>query len=313
MIYNKRQDNNPPKLPHLDRREQTVYPVLESGKIAEIISEKCSCAPHCDTFGNGKHTVFLLPEAAGVLESMISYGRRSPMNVKEQKFIGLGHFFDGGDDSVNIVVSHFIQVFTTNRTSVSAGNLGPDGEYNPGLDFLEYYRNEYLEYEKKCNTDAFGKQVDPFLDYGTSEFVLEGHTHPDLGVFWSSTDKESGRARAGKKPVCIFVCDPVRKQMLGCVGSGFENAKVVVCKRQQTVNNIPEGNEKAPDSEKVQDSSIKDENITVLPKKSFDELCVIAGAYLTEHGYTGKLKCRKNFKGEKVISFKMTAKEKKGK
>ncbi len=312
MIYNKTKEN-PPTLPYRNHTGQTVYPVLKSETIEEIIKSDCGNVYVCDKFGNGRHTVFVLPEAYSQLVSMISYGRRSPMNVKEQKFIGLGHFFDGADGCVNIVISHFIQIFTTNRTGISAENLGPDGEHNPGLDFLNYYREEFLEYEKKCNTDAFGKPADPFLKYGASEYVLEGHTHPDLGVFWSSTDRKSGKARAAKKPVCIFVCDPVRKQMLGCVGSEFENATILAFSRAQNVTSYALDKEKSKnkDVEKTKEpEKYKAEKELTLQHGSdgFDGLCAAAGAYLTKHGYSGKLKCRKNLKGERVITFKMTAK-----
>lgn len=90
-----------------------------------------------------------------------------------------------------------------------------------------------MKYEKNCNTDAYGKTVDPFLKrYGSSEFVLEGHTHPNLGVFWSSTDRISGSARAASSPICIFVCDPIRRQMLGCIGKEFIPAQVIVYERK---------------------------------------------------------------------------------
>lgn len=305
MIYNRKR-TNPPTLPFRKPEEEKKYAELSCEEIMEIIKEKCGSTAFDESYGDGEHTVFFLPEAADELKSMVSYGRRSPMNIKEMKFIGLGHFFKAKDERVSIVVSHFLQIFTTNRTSVSAENLGPDGEHNPGLEFLEYYRNEFLEYEKKCNIDAFGKQVDPFLSYGASEYVLEGHTHPDLGVFWSSTDRKSGMARAAKKPVCIFVCDPVRKKMLGCIGSGFENARVIVVKRQQSeVHDVKEKSEKCEKEEKL----VKEEKCVLCSHegRELDELCTAAGAFLAKSGCRGKLKCRKSIKGGRVISFKMTA------
>ena len=137
----------------------------------------------------------------------------------------MGHFLVDDDGNVITIISHIIEIQTMNRNPVGASNLGPNGEYNPGLDFLEYHREEFLRNESKFNTDAFGYQVDPFLKLcGPSEFVLEGHTHPDLGVFYSGTDKVSGAARAASSPVCIFVCDPIRKKMLGSIGKDFAEA-----------------------------------------------------------------------------------------
>ena len=105
------------------------------------------------------------------------------MNMLEQKFIGLGHIFESGDGHHIIVVNHFIEIHTTNRTSVTAGNIGPNGE-TTALDLVGYYREEYLEKEAEFNTDENGNMIDPFLTgAGPSEYVLEGHTHPDLHVF----------------------------------------------------------------------------------------------------------------------------------
>ena len=95
--------------------------------------------------GKGQNKVIILPEAFQELKVMISYGRRSPMNFKEQKYAGFGHLFSDKNGSSVTVVSHFIQIHTMNRNPVGASNLGPNGEWNPGLDFLEYYREEFLE------------------------------------------------------------------------------------------------------------------------------------------------------------------------
>ena len=67
-------------------------------------------------------------EAMQELTSIISYRRRSPMNVNEQKFGGYGHFLRNPAGGMIAVIKHFIEVPTVNRTPVSAGNLGPNGE-----------------------------------------------------------------------------------------------------------------------------------------------------------------------------------------
>lgn len=228
------------------RREQAprTYPVLSAQKIAEIIESKCGNVCVAERHGKGRNKVFFLPEAYQEYKMIVSHGRRSPMNLNEKKFIGLGHFLVGEEDTVNIVVSHFIEVLTTNRSAVSASCLGPRGEANPGLYFLEYHREEFLRHEKQYNQDAFGGMVDPFLKLcGSSEYVLDGHTHPDLGVFFSGPDKANGAARAAASPVCVFVCDPVRGQMLGCVGKRFDSAEVIVYDRVQAASQTEEPEE----------------------------------------------------------------------
>lgn len=196
------------------------------------IETQCGAVYVKQTHGSGKHTVIFLPEAADELRAITSYGRRSPMNAKEQKFMGYGHFLKDGDGFL-VVVSHLIELQTKNRTAVSASNLGPNGTWNPGLDFLEYHYTEFFALEKKYNLDAYGKPVDPFLSaFGGSQFVLDGHTHPDLGAFYSGPDRENGRCVAAAKPVCIFVCDPVRREMLASVGKDMEPARVMVYGRK---------------------------------------------------------------------------------
>lgn len=221
----------PPPLPGKRIRRTREFPVLDAKAIESMIRKNCGSVEAAECHGKGKNRVYILPEAFQEYKVMVSYGRRSPVNCREQKYIGLGHIFSDGFGGTNIVVVHFIEIPTMNRSSGSASNLGPNGEANPGLDFLEYYRNEFIENERSYNRDAFGAVVDPFQEYGASEFVLEGHTHPDLGTFWSRTDRVSGAARAAKTPICIFVCDPVRQEMLGAVGKSFEPARVIVFDR----------------------------------------------------------------------------------
>lgn len=221
-----------PALPVCPDEASRAYPVLDARKIAELIESKCGSVAVAECHGKGRHSVFLLPEAFQEYKMIVSHGRRSPMNRNEKKFVGLGHFLDGGEGAVNIVVSHFIEIPTTNRSEVSASNIGPDGEANPGMKFLTYNREEFQRYEKRYNLDAWGAEVDPFLGLcGTSEYVLNCHTHPNLGVFFSGPDKINGAARAASTPVCNFVCDPIQGEMLGCVGKDFEDARIVVYDR----------------------------------------------------------------------------------
>ncbi|MCD8365913.1 MAG: hypothetical protein LUC83_08935, partial [Clostridiales bacterium] len=250
----------PPKRPAAPRN----IPVCSFEKACAVIRKKCG-GVISERHGSGPHKVMILPEAARELEVMISYGRRSPMNVCEQKYTGYGHFLMDERGNHITVVNHFIEIQTMNRSPVGASNLGPDGENNPGLDFLEYHREEFMRTEAKYNTDAFGYQVDPFLSLcGPSEFVLEGHTHPDLGVFYSGPDRASGSARAGKDPVCIFVCDPIRREMLGSIGKEFLKAEVIVYSRvgcrkkeeEEVIQFVP-----CADEEEVQPSPCADEGV----------------------------------------------------
>lgn len=284
-------------LPNRRPAQEKMYPVCSFKKAMSIIESKCGDVSITERHGKGENKVILLPEATSELEVMISYGRRSPMNVNEQKYTGYGHFLIDERGHVTVIVKHFIEIQTMNRNPVGASNLGPNGEYNPGLDFLEYHREEFLRTEAKYNTDAFGYPVDPFLKTcGPSEFVMEGHTHPDLGVFYSHTDKVSGSARAAKLPICIFVCDPIRREMLGSIGRNLEGAEVIVYSRNRSdrkdfgpelplkAEPIPRPNEKTG------------ENIE--PISLLDELGKIANQCIRSCGYEGysRVRTRRNDK-----------------
>ena len=221
-------------LPPKKKRPKPEFPVMSLDNVMDTIFDKCGNVYIYDRHGTGDNKVIILPEPWDELKMMVSYGRRSPMNDLEQKFIGLGHILKDEDENTIIVVSHFMQIPTMNRNPVGASNLGPNGEKNPGLDFLEYYYDEYLKNEFRLNTDAYGYQVDPFLQKcGASIFTINGHTHPGLGVFLSSTDKISGAACAATMPICNLVCDPVRRQILGKIGKGFEDAEIIVMSRKE--------------------------------------------------------------------------------
>lgn len=272
-------------------------PVCSFEKACAVIKKNCGSVFISERHGRGPNKVIILPEAVRELEVMISYGRRSPMNVYEQKYTGYGHFLVDERGNHITIVKHFIEIQTMNRSPVGASNLGPDGENNPGLDFLEYHREEFMRTEAKYNTDAYGCQVDPFLSLcGPSEFVLEGHTHPDLGVFYSGPDRASGSARAGKDPVCIFVCDPVRREMLGSIGKDFLKAEVVVYSRGSRW----EKNE----GEEIQFAPCADEE-EVQPGPCADEVVRLASRCLRNKDYKGDIGCHTRMDGRVRLKIRI--------
>lgn len=263
-----------------------TYPICPLKEVMNMIESKCGQVFIMERHGKGGNKVILLPEATRELEVMISYGRRSPMNANEQKYAGYGHYLMDENGHIFLIVNHFIEIQTMNRNAVGASNLGPNGEYNPGLDFLEYHREEFLRMEEKYNTDAFGCPVDPFLKLcGPSEFVLEGHTHPDLGVFYSGTDKRSGAARAASSPVCIFVCDPIRKKMLGSIGKDFADAEVIVYGRG---------------TDSREDLS---EDKRLIPPT--DEIVRLASQCLRTRGYAGNIRLRTRLDAKGCLKIKL--------
>ncbi|MCD8005934.1 MAG: hypothetical protein LUF29_03020 [Oscillospiraceae bacterium] len=284
--------NYKPLPPDNRQNHPRTFPICSFEKAKEIIESSCGNVYIAERHGKGENKVIILPEAFRELEVMVSYGRRSPMNSKEQKFLGFGHFMVDENGNHITVVSHFIQVHTMNRTATSASSLGPNGEYNPGIDFLEYYREEFLANEEKYNIDAFGYLVDPFLEkYGPSEYVFEGHTHPGIGVFYSGTDRASGTARAATSPICIFVCDPIRRQMLGSIGKDFAEAEVIVYSRRDGSNS---------DATADNDSVSSPEFLT-----DEDEIVRLTNQCLRTPGYAGNIRTRSRMFGKKYLKIKL--------
>lgn len=267
--------------------EPKTYPVCSLKKAMDIIKSKCGDVYIKERHGKGLNKVIILPEATRELEVMLSYGRRSPMNVNEQKIQGYGPTFLTDEEGHSLtVVAHFIEIPTNNRSATSAGNLGINGERNPGLDILEYKREEYLKGEYDFNTDADGFQVNPFLKLaGPSEFNLEGHSHPGLGVFFSGPDKASGSARASSSPVCIFVCDPIRKKMLAAVGKDFAEAEIIVLSRG-----------------KVPHEGLSEDKRLIPPT---DEIVRLSGQCLRTHGYSGDIRYRTRINGKGCLKIKL--------
>lgn len=58
-----------------------TYPVCSLKKAMDIIKSKCGDVYVKERHGKGSNKVIILPESEQELNSIISYGRRSPMNV----------------------------------------------------------------------------------------------------------------------------------------------------------------------------------------------------------------------------------------
>lgn len=286
--------NHAVPLPTRRPPQPKTYPICSLKKVMDMIQTSCGNVSIKERHGSGRDKVILLPEAEQELTTIVSYGRRSPMNRCEQKLVGMGHFLLNDDGAVIVIVSHFMELQTMNRSPVSASGLGPNGENNPGLDFLEYHRTEFLRDEARFNTDAYGCLVDPFLKLcGPSEFVMDAHTHPDLGVFYSHADRVNGAARAGSSPVCILVCDPIRKKLLGSIGRELVEAEILVYSRSAVPRKEPC---EAPGEAPCEDSRL-------LPPT--DGLVQLAGQCLRTRGFSGNVRLRSRLDGKCCLSIQM--------
>lgn len=219
--------NFPPPLPNDPRekvkKEEKRMTVLSIKEVFNKIEEKCETTK-VRKFGSGNHYVVILPEAWEELKSMIGWGKRTPTNVYEQLYQGMGHYFRNEDGNYILIVSHFLYIYAAHRSSTSA--CISNGEYDSMMRRIEYERKIFCANEVSYNRTSTGKIYNPWANWG-SEVNIYGHTHPDIGVFFSYDDKGSGYATPAK-PAAIFVADPIRKLLKAGVGVKQEDAQIVV-------------------------------------------------------------------------------------
>lgn len=249
-------------------------PVLSAKEIKAAVLEKCAPSEE-RVYGNGKHNVFILPEAAAEHNNIVCFGKQRPVNHYEQQYQGLGYLFTDPDGNVNAVITHFIHIYSACRGKVFAEVCGKDSSM---LDILKSEREIYNKFEAEFNDyDGTGKyEINPFLNYGKSIVMTNAHTHPGLTCFFSPPDKASSYACDGF-PAVTLVCDPINEDIKAMVGFD-EDTKV-------TVFNYATQNE----------SGVLDDVAEKL-KALFESLCGI-------NGVKGKMKCSRG-KGSKLdLSF----------
>ena len=235
---------------------------LSLNKIDQIIRNKCGKAVQRDVHGKqSKHSVILLPSAMRELEAFIHWGEQHPNNQDEQQFRGLGHYFVDAGGAATVVVSNIQYVYSASRSKTHAKIIS-------GLDTSIYERlNEELAIINKrastANTDRDGFELDPFVLYGKKEAVLWGHTHPNLGVFFSQTDLD-GHLAPEDTPRISLVCDPHRLEMCAIVGIRKENAQVIIYRNTNTSERLHESMH--VDSDKKDDLLALTEAATILIK-----------------------------------------------
>lgn len=217
----------PPKLPVDNRKKESrKLPVISFKEVIRIIKDNCG-EIQINKYGNGRDYLIILPEAWEELKIMIGWGKRTPANVFEQLYQGMGYYFSNPEGNRILVVTHFLYIYAANRSPVSA--CINNGEHNSIMSRLEYEREVYCNNEAKYNISPEGYLYNPFVnEFGCSEVNLYGHTHPDIGVFFSYDDKTSGCATPDM-PAATFVADPIRKQIKAMVGNEQSAARVVVC------------------------------------------------------------------------------------
>lgn len=196
---------------------------LSCGQAFERI--RTGCLPvEQESFGTGRHRVILLPDATDELKSLVHYGRPHAASLMEQQFQGMGHAFQK-DGSLTVVISHVLHQYSASRAPGHVAAVERPEDIAMAK-CLAMERELYQKYERRCNC-VDGKQRDPFLDCGSSKLILFGHTHPDLGAFFSTEDHDVHRATENF-PAVSLVCDPIRREWKAMVGVDHEPAVVTL-------------------------------------------------------------------------------------
>lgn len=270
-------------LPPRDAKPRAL-PAAEQEQLHNAIAKGCH-AVVSQTYGKGRHKILLLPQAVTELEAMTAFGAKLPINYLEQRFNGYGHIMQDHGGALIFIVKHLIEIQSPYRSPVGVSLLGPNGEPNPGNDIAEFLRETFLAQEADRNQDTAGWPVDPFLkDFGGSEFVLDGHTHPGLGVFWSGPDKGTIQARGGLHPAAAIVVDPLCKDVLGAASfqHRMEPAQVIFYRHPAAQAPAPAAADTPP-----------------------EQLILAAAAQAVQYGAKGGAAIRTRF-GQKTLRVKLS-------
>lgn len=225
-----REKRLPPDLPKRQKiLERRQFPEKKLSEVLALIERKCGPVS-VEHFGlSSEHedsdVVIFLPTPTREFKNMVYWGENHPINKYEQIYQGIGHILKDGKRRI-IVISHFLYIYAAERTSVSAGILGDN--VDSIMTRIEYEREIYAQNEKICNRRKDGTLYDPIVEIaGPSEPVFYGHTHPNIGTFFSPPDRTSGFATPNL-PAVTFVADPIRKEMKAGVGTELREAQILV-------------------------------------------------------------------------------------
>lgn len=251
---------------------------------------QANCAPFdVEAYSDGSHVLYFLPEACAELNHCVQFGKKRASNAHEQQFIGLGHDFIDSNHRIQTVVTRIIPIFSASRGPTHAKVISEGNDAM--LEVLENERKIQNQLESEYNTDENGHTIDPFLEYGPSKVVLFGHTHPDLGCFFSSVDHRSNYSTPST-PIVTFVCDPIRKDMKAMIGVSCESMKIIVCRPKAIASTTTPQRTTAP------------REFTV--DELWQRVSAVANLLLQQAGVNGNFDCHHDWRGRTHMQFKIT-------
>lgn len=190
---------------------------------ANLISEKCLAEPI--NFKKGeKAYVFFVPHAWETFCASVSYGKWVPENELESHYFLEGYFFVDPSGVSSTVVTNIITPKSASQGKTSAQLYSKE---NNAYAMVQEKEAELIKYGTKGKNNKTGAEINPFYEtFGPPCRVGFGHTHPNIGCFFSSVDRTSVFAVPGE-PWITMVADPRREEILAAVGTELLTANVV--------------------------------------------------------------------------------------
>lgn len=235
--------------------------------------------------GRGPVVVFT-PHGWDALCASVNYGKSVPENELESQYFLEGYYFVSKKGVSTTVITNVITPYSASQNKASAALYSPD-KFN-AYTIVEQKEKELQKFACAGKDVIHGTIINAFYKgYGSPHRVGFGHTHPGLGVFFSSTDKTSVFAAAGE-PWITMVIDPRKCEILVAVGANLTTAHLYIFEH-----------------EKVTEKKDLDEHIDAtaeIEKIEFDQLGKIIDAALKQgcsitFDISGKLPGKVKFKG----------------
>lgn len=197
---------------------------LSTREVLDIITKKCK-SQIISSAGNGPVVIFL-PHAWDNLAASTHYGKWTAENELESQYFLEGYYFKDPSGRTTTVVSHVLTPGSVSRKHTFA-QLYEEGGENVYKE-LEEQEKALAEHGGAGRDSLTGAQLNPMYDrYGPPVRVGFGHTHSNLGVFFSATDKTSVFAPPGE-PWVTMVVDPRRCEILVTTGKELEKSQLII-------------------------------------------------------------------------------------
>ena len=274
-----------------------IHGDLSTREVQEIITRKCKCRVITSN-GSGPVVIFL-PHGWDNLVASTNYGKWTPENELESQYFLEGYYFKDPSGKTTTVVTHVLTPVSHSRHRTAA-QLYEEGGENAYKN-LEDQEKALAEHACAGRVSSTGAELNPFFkEYGAPIRVGFGHTHPNLGVFFSATDKTSVFAAPGE-PWVTMVVDPRRCDILVTTGKDLTKSKLIIMGSKE----CPSEHAPVRTTELLEDKELKfDFNSSVLP-----EITALLNEFIKHKGLRFDFKISGRFPGRMKLKGSFSKKD----